>query len=192
MSMESKMSGFEGDVVTHRASVGNAGSAQDQYAKFMLLKEKLAARATGAPAEVRDILGNLSEVESVSVEVIKHLNKYAESSPERADVAQQTGTTDIFEQATWIAERLVAKQRAEAFMDLYSPNKAALKMEFLARNAVGLGARVDKMKENGKALDATIAAAAGGASPIAVIGRGIAERFGLVKKDATTGVYARA
>ena len=51
--MESKMSGFEGDVVTHRAAVGNAGSAQDQYAKFMLLKEKLAARAVGAPAEVR-------------------------------------------------------------------------------------------------------------------------------------------
>ena len=186
------MSGFEGDVVTHRASVGNAGSAQDQYAKFMLLKEKLAARATGAPAEVRDILGNLSEVESVSVEVIKHLNKYAESSPERADVAQQTGTTDIFEQATWIAERLVAKQRAEAFMDLYSPNKAALKMEFLARNAEGLGARLAKMKENGKVLDAAVA----GASPIAVILRTGLVRAGLVKETPGVGgvaaTYARA
>ena len=179
MSMESKLSdsSFEGDVVKHRAAVGQDGSPQDALAKFQLLKEKLAARAGNYGDEAKQVLGGLSEVETCAMSVLKHLQNFSESSPESADVASQTGTTDRFAQALWISERLVARARSEAFLSLYAPNQNLLKGEFLARSAVGLGARVEQLKTSKKALGQI---ADKDASPIAVIGRKALKNFGFL------------
>ena len=181
--MESKLSdsSFEGDVVKHRAAVGQDGSPQDALAKFQLLKEKLAARAGTYGPEAQQVLGGLSEVETCAMSVLKHLQNFSESSPEAADVAAQCGTSDRFQQALWISERLVARARSEAFLQLYAPNQNLLKGEFLARSAVGLGARVEQLKTSKKALGQI---ADKNASPIAEIGRTALKRFGFLTETA--------
>jgi len=140
--MDAVTKGFEGDVV-RRAEGGN-GSAQEELARFQLLGMKLQASKSEIP-EVKSVLGQLSEEEQVSIRVLAILNQYPESSAEAAQVAEQTQTRNRFAQARYIAERIVAQQRAKAFYETYGPNKAEVAKDFfdgqtraLAQRKIGL------------------------------------------------------
>ena len=184
MSLESKVSasGFGGDAVTTAARQSDGGSAQEQLAKLQILMLKHQAhtkrRSSNADEkEFGELFGNLSEVESVAVDVLKGLNKFPESSPESCQVAQQTGTKDRFEQSMWIAERIVAQERAKMFMGMYGADQGAVRSEFYDRQAEGLTVRQDRLNKVKEKRDASrsmaealrdataaLASAAGGSS----------------------------
>ena len=153
MSLESRVasSGFGGDAVTTAARQSDGGSAQEQLAKMQILMLKHQAHSKkksgdAAEREYGELFGNLSEVEMVAVDILKGLGKYPESSAEACQVAQQTGTTDRYEQAMWIATRVVEQQRAGMFMSLYAGDKDEVRGQFLGRQEIGIKARKEKLK----------------------------------------------
>jgi hypothetical protein len=62
--------------------------------------------------------------------VLKILNQFPESSAEAAQIAEQTQTRNRFAQARYIAERMVAQQRAKSFYDTYAPSKSVVGDDF--------------------------------------------------------------
>ena len=66
----------------------------------------------------------------MSIKVLKILNQFPESSAEAAQVAEQTQTRNRFAQARYIAERIVAQQRAKSFYETYGPEKSEVAKEF--------------------------------------------------------------
>lgn len=146
--MDAVSKGFEGDVV-RRAEAGN-GSAQEELAKFQLLKEKLQLRASTAAGDktAKEVLGQLSEEEKVAIKVLKILNQFPESSAEAAQVAEQTQTRNRFAQARYIAERIVAQQRAKSFYDTYGPDKDKIRAQFITAAEVGLARRTEALKDS--------------------------------------------
>ena len=77
--ISSKGPQMDGDVVK-RSEQLDQSSAQDEYARFKLLEAKL--RASGRDAEVHTLLGQLSEVDEIALQILREINLYRDSSPE--------------------------------------------------------------------------------------------------------------
>lgn len=94
----------EGDAVSHMG-----GSAQEQLAKFQLLKEKLMIREDASvPAAVRKVLGAMSEVEVLTIDIATKIStseKYTQSSADYQELVRYTGESSYL----GIAERLAAE-----------------------------------------------------------------------------------
>ena len=94
----------EGDALSH-----TGGSAQEQLAKFQLLKEKLLIRNDPAvPAPVREVLGAMSEVEVLTLDIATKIStdpKYTQSSADYQELVRYTGESSYI----GIAERLASE-----------------------------------------------------------------------------------
>jgi len=112
--------------------VEKPSSAQDEYYRFKLLKEKMDAAGENA-AEVKKVLGARSERDEIELEILKNLADITESSPEFAQIVDITGSRDRFEQARRLAEAVYDKMRAEQVLALYTPPKSELRGKFADR-----------------------------------------------------------
>lgn len=130
-----------GDVVN--GTKYTSGSAQDEYFKYMLLKEKLKIQrpvpgALGNPdnlsAAALSILSATSEKDEIELQVLEKLTKITESSPEFAQVVDITGTKDRYEQARRLAETVYDRVRSEQILHFYTPSKDNLLGHFRARS----------------------------------------------------------
>lgn len=94
----------EGDALVH---IG--GSAQEQLAKFQLLKEKLMIRSDpSVPVPVREVLGAMSEVEVLTLQIATKIStdpKYTQSSADYQELVRYTGESSYI----GIAERLASE-----------------------------------------------------------------------------------
>ena len=127
-----------GDVVngTKYAS----GPAQDEYYKFMLLKEKLklsrpdgTTREQGVSAQAIKILGATSERDEIELKILEKLTNITESSPEFAQIVDITGSKDRYEQAKRLAETVYDRVRSEEILKMYTPSAATLQSHFKNR-----------------------------------------------------------
>jgi len=129
-----------GDVVN--GTKYTSGSAQDEYFKYMLLKEKLKlqrpAAGVGNPdnlsAAALSILSATSEKDEIELQVLEKLTKITESSPEFAQVVDITGTKDRYEQAKRLAETVYDRVRSEQILHFYTPSKDNLLSHFRDRS----------------------------------------------------------
>lgn len=151
MSLQSAVTGgFEGDVVK-RAENHNASSAQEELARFQLLKEKLKARSD-KDETVQKVLGQLSDEELVALQVLENINAYPEASPEASQLYMLTGTKDRFAQAQWFSKHVIEQERARQALTLYGPNKDAVRGEMYYRQAVGVERRLNRLKDDAKGI----------------------------------------
>ena len=121
-----------GDIVSAKK-----GSAQEDYYRFMLLKEKLAAQSGNAD----DLLKVQSEREKIEMDILRNLIKITESSPEFSQVVDITGSRDRYEQARILSEVVYDKVRAETILGFYTPAKDTLQNHFDARTTQSLNVR---------------------------------------------------
>ena len=123
-----------GDIVSSKKA-----SAQEEYYRYMLLKEKLAATADGSTAD--PLLKVQSEREAIEMSILRNLINITESSPEFSQVADITGSRDRYEQARILSEVVYDKVRAESILSFYTPDAADLKNHFLHRTSESLKTR---------------------------------------------------
>jgi hypothetical protein len=128
-------------------STGNhasiTGSAQEQYYRFMLMKEKHEVRkeSSDAPAYLKAV----SEIETIEEDILKKLVKITESSPEFAQVVSITGTQDRFEQARVLAKHVYDRVQAEQILSFYTPDAATLKKNFYEKTLASSQDRFQKV-----------------------------------------------
>ena len=134
-----------GDVVSAKK-----GSAQEEYYKYMLLKEKLkqSGEGSGDGGFKHPLLQVQSEREGIEMQILKKLINITESSPEFSQVADITGSRDRYEQARILSEVVYDKVRAEAILGFYTPDKDALQSHFVERTvraSVGRNSQLEKL-----------------------------------------------
>lgn len=112
-----------------------AGSAQERYFNYMLMKEKLKKGSDVADARGKKIVASLSEKEEIEQQILEKLVDIKESSPEFAQVSEITGSTDKFEMARELASLVYDKTRAEQILAFYTPSGEALKKQFFDSQA---------------------------------------------------------
>jgi hypothetical protein len=144
-------------------STGNhasiTGSAQEQYYRFMLMKEKAAAKNdTNLPKYLRAT----SEVEDIEVGILEKLVKITESSPEFAQIVSLTGSEDRFEQARILAKHVYDKVQAEQILSFYTPEASVLRKNFYDKTLASAEERFQKVAkgavDNGGTVSGTLAA----------------------------------
>ncbi|NDD92725.1 hypothetical protein EBZ37_11625 [bacterium] len=106
-------------------------SAQEKLAHFQLMREKLEA-ASSENANVRRVLGNLSEKEKIIHGVLTKIAAYSESSPEYAQLEKITGRSDRLEIAEFIGEQVWRREANKKIFATFTPEDAAA--------AIGTGA----------------------------------------------------
>lgn len=126
--------------------VGNAvsqgaGSAQERYYNYMLMKAKLEA-VPNQEARAAKIIGSLSEKEEIEQQILYKLTGIKESSPEFSQVSEITGSTDKFEMARELASLVYDKTRAEQILSFYTPSQTALKKQFFESQTTSAAGRV--------------------------------------------------
>lgn len=139
MSVHSAPNSNTGDVVgTQRMA-----NAADAYYRFKLMEEKirLATSSSAQDAQVKAVLGQLSEREQIEMGILKKLMSIKESSPEFAQVVDITGTEDRFQQAERLADAVYKKARAEKILSFYTQPKAELDTFIGANVDTGAAAR---------------------------------------------------
>jgi hypothetical protein len=144
-----------GDIVSSKKA-----SAQEEYYRYMLLKEKLAATADGSTAD--PLLKVQSEREAIEMSILRNLINITESSPEFSQVADITGSRDRYEQARILSEVVYDKVRAESILSFYTPDAEHLRNHFSVRTARSLetrsgGGRADMNTSLSKATGSTSA-----------------------------------
>jgi hypothetical protein len=122
-----------GDIVSSKKA-----SAQEEYYRYMLLKEKLAA--TEAP-NAHPLLKVQSEREAIEMSILRNLINITESSPEFSQVADITGSRDRYEQARILSEVVYDKVRAESILSFYTPDAEDLRNHFIHRTSESLKTR---------------------------------------------------
>lgn len=150
-----------GDVIGK--STGNhasiTGSAQEQYYRYMLMKEKEAAKKD---SDLPAYLKATSEVEDIETGILEKLVKITESSPEFAQVRSLTGTDDRFEQARILANAVYSKIQAEQILSFYTPEASVLRKNFYDKTLASAEERFQKVAkgavDNGGSVSATLAA----------------------------------
>lgn len=129
-------------------STGNhasiTGSAQEQYYRFMLMKEKHKAQ-NDTSDETPSYLKAVSEIEAIEEDILKKLVKITESSPEFAQVVSITGTQDRFEQARVLAKHVYDRVQAEQILSFYTPDAATLKKNFYEKTLASSQDRFQKV-----------------------------------------------
>ena len=127
-----------GDVVNGTSY--HSGSAQDEYFKYMLLKEKLklsrpkAGQVSDLSDEATNILKATSEKDEIELQILEKLTSITESSPEFAQVVDITGTKDRYEQAKRLAETVYDRVRSEEILKMYTPSASVLQGHFKSRS----------------------------------------------------------
>jgi hypothetical protein len=156
-----------GDVVSAKK-----GSAQEEYYKYMLLKEKLkqSGEGTGDGGFKHPLLQVQSEREGIEMQILKKLINITESSPEFSQVADITGSRDRYEQARILSEVVYDKVRAEAILGFYTPDKDALQSPFVERTvraSVGRSTQLAKLASEEQKASLFGSVLGGGASSAA-------------------------
>lgn len=132
-------------------------SAQEDYYRYMLLKERLGANN-------RNILEAKSEKDIIMEEILAKLVNVRESTAEWSEVVSLTGSENRFAQAEKLAEIAWEKRRAELVLAKYTGGNAKLDETYDAsqRKANGL-----RSLSNGSPISPLLAAAsrATGTSP---------------------------
>ena len=171
----SAVNSFEGDVIK-RAESKDSGSAQEELARFQLLKEKLSMRGTDGkvsdPTMAGKILAQLSEVEEIAIMAYEKLCKYRESSPEASYFYNLTGTQDRYKQAFGVAERLVDQQRSAQALALVGPNPDDVRARFFEGQQEAVEQRSIALRSNERgyrALAATDSRKTGAAEIVAAV-----------------------
>ena len=133
-----------GDVVSAKK-----GSAQEEYYKYMLLKEKLkqSGEGEGDGGFKHPLLQVQSEREAIEMQILKKLITITESSPEFSQVADITGSRDRYEQARILSEVVYDKVRAEAILGFYTPDKDVLQNHFVERTLKSSEGRTGKLQK---------------------------------------------
>ena len=145
----------EGDVIK-RAEHHAGSSAQEQLARWQLMSNKLSiANAPGASDIAKRILGNMSEVEELRLQILDDIIDYKESTPEFAQLYNLTGSKDPYEQADWLAEKIYEQQRAESIMAIYTPGKKSVQAKFIKATEAGLAKRHGKLTQISAGLGGT-------------------------------------
>lgn len=141
-------------------SVGNAemtrkSSAQEEYYRLMLLKEKFA----GKP-----FLNARSEKDEIMVEIAERITDVRESTPEWAELVAITGTENRLEQAEFLAEQAWNKRMRELVLAKYTGGNSKVDATFNSSLAKSTGFRAKGLTGGGGALEGAV----GGDSPAAV------------------------
>jgi hypothetical protein len=131
---------------------------QEDYYRYMLLKEKLGAGGA-------EILRATSEQDKVEVSILKKLVLVGESTPEFNQLVDLTGSKNRYEQARILAEIVYEKQKAEKILGFYAPGSEEVKGIFTTtdENARSLRSAVASSEAAASRLATAIARAAGGA-----------------------------
>lgn len=92
-------------------------SAQEELAKFQLLKEKLMIRSDPAvPASVREVLGAMSEIEVLTLEIATKLStdpKYSQSTADYQELTRHTKQTSYIGIAEVLANQIYKVKRGQ-------------------------------------------------------------------------------
>lgn len=101
-----------------RAGRRVGGSAQEELARFQLLKEKLGAN--------HSFVKTKSEKEEIMGEILDRISFVRESTPEWAELVYITKTEDRAEQAEILAEEAWGKRQKELIMNKYTGGKTKM------------------------------------------------------------------
>ena len=132
------------------------GSAQEQYYRYMLMKEKITNKGN---ASVPEVLRATSEREEIEYKILEKLVKITESSPEFAQLVSITGSTDRFEQARILAEAVYDKVRAEQVLSFYTPDRKELLENFYSKTLTSSEDRFKKVASGAATNGSTLSAA---------------------------------
>ena len=141
-----------GDLVSAGGHSAINGSAQEQYYRYMLMKEKLAHKGEAG------ILGATSEREDIEHNILEKLVKITESSPEFAQIVSITGSSDRFEQARILGATVYDKVRAEQVLSFYTPDKKELEESFYRKTLASASDRSNKLAAGASRATGTPAA----------------------------------
>ena len=116
-----------------RATLKSSMSPQDEYFRYMLMKEKLGPKS--------DILRARSEQDDVEIQILQKLIGIRESTAEWNQVVDLTGSKNRFEQARVLAEIAYEKEKAEKLLSFYVPSKESLARVFKRTNDSAIALR---------------------------------------------------
>lgn len=126
-----------------KSNVGNVlseESAQSQYYKLLLMKEKM-LNAEVPQAMSKKILGSRSELDVIELDILANISDITESSPEFAQLVDITGKTNKYDMATWLAKQSYDKRRANLILETYTPDKHILDKTFTERQTLSMAHR---------------------------------------------------
>ena len=117
-------------------------SSQEEYYRYMLLKEKLQHLKD---AESDPLLTIQSEREAIELQILRKLIAITESSPEFSQIVDITGSRDRYEQARILSEVVYDKVRAETILGFYTPDKKEMTGYFTDLTASAASVRTKQL-----------------------------------------------
>ena len=132
-------------------------SASEKYYRRKLIESQIAA-SKSKDAQVKAILGNMSEEEQIRNDVLLKITQYKPSTPQwYMLVAMCKGRTDPFDQAEYLAHEMYENQKTEVAMSYFTPSKTSVREGFIKSARAG----VSEMESNLDAVETRIAAKKG-------------------------------
>ena len=116
-------------------------SAQEELAEFQLLKEKMTIRQTGASEQIKRILGAMSEVEVLTLEIAEKLSTdpvYTQSSADYQELVRYTGEESYIGIARFLADKIYEMKRGQFLFEKFSTNASIPTLRGARTNAGGL------------------------------------------------------
>jgi len=116
-------------------------SAQEELAEFQLLKEKMTIRASGATDQIKRILGAMSEVEVLTLEIAEKLSTdpvYTQSSADYQELVRFTGQESYIGIAKFLADQIYEVKRGQFLFSKFDQNADIRTLKGARTNPGGL------------------------------------------------------
>lgn len=140
---------------TVKEAISHPSSASEKLARLQLLEKQLEIRGLkdstddGARKKYA-LLGNMTEIEEIRMDILLAISAYSESTPEWYQLkALAGGRDDPFEIADYLAKEVHDSMKTELLMSYYTPSRTNVRNQFIERAKKGAavrGARLDAVE----------------------------------------------
>ena len=140
---------------TVKEAISHPSSASEKLARMHLLEKQLEIRGlkdstTPGDKEKYALLGNMTEIEQIRMDILLAISAYSESTPEWYQLkALAGGRDDPFEIADYLAKEVHDSMKTELLMSYYTPSRTNVRNQFIERAKKGAavrGARLDAVE----------------------------------------------
>ena len=144
------MSDSRADAV--KEAISHPVSASEKLARMQLLEKQIEMRLLKEGTKKGDkekyaLLGNMTEVEQIRMDILLAISAYSESTPEWYQLkALAGGRSDPFDIADFLAKEVHDSMKTELLMSYYTPSRNSVREKFVEHAKKGAEVRGLRLK----------------------------------------------
>ena len=163
------MSDSRADAV--KEAISHPVSASEKLARMQLLEKQIEMRLLKEGTKKGDkekyaLLGNMTEVEQIRMDILLAISAYSESTPEWYQLkALAGGRSDPFDIADFLAKEVHDSMKTELLMSYYTPSRSSVRDKFVEHAKKGAevrGLRLEAVEQKALAKKSLMASLATG------------------------------